>query len=292
MRIWDSAPEQTLTLLGRARGGFADATWVGPTRIAAAAPDGVRIYSTATRTLVRTLPVRGVRELAFDHGRLYGIAHGQIVDVLRNGSPVYAHATTLAVAGSRIMAGNGTRVFGHGRTFTVPGGVDRLALSSDRRLLATADADGTVRIFDVDRGTLLHVLHGHHGPVTDVAFSGDGKLLVSSGRDTRAILWNLASGRRRVLSGTFGTVSAVALSPDGRWVVTAGPISAGLWPASTGRLQFYLRGDTAALTAVAFSPDGGTILSASKDGTVRTYACTICGTLPALERVAERRLRG
>jgi WD40 repeat protein len=290
VRVWDSAPEQTLTLLGRARGGFTDATWLGPTRVAAAAPDGVRIYSTATRRLVRTLPVRGVQELAFDHGRLYGVAHGQIVDVLRNGSSVYRPATTLAVVGTRIMAGNGSHVFGHGHTFDVPGGVDRLALSPDRRLLATADADGTVRIFDVGRGRLLHVLRGHHGPVTDVVFSDDGKLLASSGRDTHAIVWNVATRRKRVLSGTFGTVSAVALSPDGRWVVTAGPISAGLWPTSTGRLEFFIRGDTAALTAVAFSPDGSTILSASKDGTLRTYACTICGTLPALERVAEQRL--
>jgi len=95
-----------------------------------------------------------------------------------------------------------------------------------------------------------------------------------------------------VLSGHFGTVGAVAFSPDGRWVVTAGPISAGLWPTPTGRLLFYLLGDTSALIGVAFSPDGSTILSTSRDHTVRTYACTVCGTLPALERVAEQRLRG
>jgi WD40 repeat protein len=292
VRVWDASPEQTLTLLGRARGGFTDATWLGPARVAAAAPDGVHIYSTATHRLLRIVPVRGVRELALDHGTLYGITSKGIVNVFQNGSVVYTHATTMAVVGTRIMAGQGDHVFGHGRTFDVPGGVVRVALSPDRHLLATADADGTTRLFDVDRGTLLHVFRGHHGPVTDVAFSDDGRLLATSGRDTRAIVWNIASRRERVLSGTFGTVAAVAFSPDGRWVVTAGPISAGLWPTSTGRLQFYLRGDTSALTAVAFSPDGGTILSASKDGTVRTYACTVCGTLPALERVAEQRLRG
>jgi WD40 repeat protein len=151
--------------------------------------------------------------------------------------------------------------------------------------------DGTARLFDVRRGRLLHVLHGHHGPVTDVAFSADGRLLATSGRDSRAIVWSVASGRKlHVLAGHFGTVAAVAFSPDGRWVVTAGPISAGLWPESTGRLLFYLRGDTRQVTAVAFSPDGGTILSASKDGTVRTYACAVCGALPELQREAERRL--
>jgi WD40 repeat protein len=249
------------------------------------------VYS--RHALLRVVHVRGVRELAVDRGTLYGVTSTGIVNVLLNGAPVYKDATTMAVVGTRIMAGRGTEVFGHGRTFRVPGGLVRLALSPDRRILATADADGTVRLFDVGSGRLMHVLRGHHAAVTDVAFSPDGTLLATSSRDTRAILWNVATGRRlRVLSGHFGTVAAVAFSPDGRWVVTAGPISAGLWPTSTGRLLFYLRGDTRALTAVAFSPDGGTILTASKDGTVRTYACTVCGTLPALERVAEQRLRG
>lgn len=291
VRLWDASPEQRLRVLGRAARGFTDATWLDRSRVAAAAADGVRLYSTTTRRLLKTVPVHGVRQLAFDHGTLYGVTSNGIVDVLRNGSSVYADATTVAVVGTRIMAGRGTHVFGHGRTFTVPGGVVRLALSTDRRLLATADADGTARIFDVDRGKLLHVLHGHHGPLTDVAFSPDGTLLATSSTDAHAILWNVATGRKlRVLAGHFGTVAAVAFSPDGRWVVTAGPISAGLWPTSTGRLLFYLRGDTGRLTAVAFSPGGGTILSASKDGTVRTYACAVCGGLPALERVAEERL--
>jgi WD40 repeat protein/DNA-binding MarR family transcriptional regulator len=291
VRLWDASSEQRLRVLGRARGGFSDAVWLGPSRVAAAAPDGVHVYS--RHALLRVVRVRGVRELAVDRGTLYGVTSTGIVNVLLNGAPVYKDATTMAVAGTRIMAGRGTEVFGHGRTFSVPGGVVRLALSPDRRILATADADGTVRLFDVGSGRLMHVLRGHHAAVTDVAFSPDGTLLATSSRDTRAILWNVATGRRlRVLSGHFGTVAAVAFSPDGRWVVTAGPISAGLWPTSTGRLLFYLRGDTRALTAVAFSPDGGTILTASKDGTVRTYACTVCGTLPALERVAEQRLRG
>jgi WD40 repeat protein len=289
IRLWDASPEQTLRVLGRARGGFSDAVWLDSSRIAAAAPDGVHLYS--TRRLLRIVHVRGVRELAVDRSTLYGVTPTGIVNVLLNGSPVYNDATTMAVVGTRIMAGRGTHVFGHGRTFTVPGGVDRLALSPDRRVLATADVDGTARLFDVGSGRLLHVLRGHHAAVTDVAFSPDGTLLATSSRDSRAIVWNVATGRRlRVLNGHFGTVAAVAFSPDGRWVVTAGPISAGLWPTATGRLLFYLRGDTRALTAVAFSPDGGTILSASKDGTVRTYACTVCGTLPALERVAEQRL--
>ena len=53
-----------------------------------------------------------------------------------------------------------------------------------------------------------------------------------------------------------------------------------------------LKSDTSALIGVAFSPDGSTILSTSRDHSVRTYACTVCGTLPALEGVAEQRLRG
>ena len=45
------------------------------------------------------------------------------------------------------------------------------------------------------------------------------------------------------------------------------------------------------LTSATFDPAGRRILTASVDGTVRTYACELCGGLDTLVPLAERRLR-
>jgi WD40 repeat protein len=298
VRLWDATPEQTLAVLGRASGGFADAAWAGRSLVVAAARDGVHVYDARTRRLLRVLAAPGVTSVVAAGGRVFAVTP-RGVDVFDVGSGrltrvVHVHVTALAVAPDGTLAlARGDRVRIGTRTLRVPGGVIRPAFAPDGRLLATADADGTVRLFDVRSGRLLHVLRGHRQAVTDVAFGAGGALLATSGRDSRVVLWDVATGRPvHVLRGHFGAVAAVAFSPDGRWVATAGPISAGLWPTATGRLLFFLRGDTGRLTSVSFASDGRRILTSSLDGTVRTYACDVCGDLSALERLAVQRLRG
>ena len=60
-------------------------------------------------------------------------------------------------------------------------------------------------------------------------------------------------------------------------MVTAGPTTAGLWPVASGLLLLYLRGHTEPLTSASFFPGGNRILTSSRDGTVRTYTCDVCG---------------
>jgi WD40 repeat protein len=174
-----------------------------------------------------------------------------------------------------------------------PDGVSRLAFSSDGVLLATADQDGTARVWDARTGDQRQVLPAAHLPLTNVAFSPDGRLLVTTGLGLKGVeTWNVQTGKLvHQLVGQFGTVSAAAFSPDGRWLVTAGPIAAGLWQRDSDHPFFYLRGDKkGGLTSVAFSPDGHLVLSSSKDGSVRLYRCEVCGSLRALMALAQRRL--
>jgi WD40 repeat protein len=67
-----------------------------------------------------------------------------------------------------------------------------------------------------------HTLSGHAGPVTCVAFSADGKRVVSGGSDRTARVWDTATGKELLtLRGFARPVRAVAFSPNGKQIVTA-----------------------------------------------------------------------
>jgi RNA polymerase sigma factor (sigma-70 family) len=66
-----------------------------------------------------------------------------------------------------------------------------LAFSPAGNHLATASADGAVRLWDVATGKSAADLKGAQGRVTALAFSADGKLLASGGIDTTVLLWKV-----------------------------------------------------------------------------------------------------
>ena len=119
----------------------------------------------------------------------------------------------------------------------------------------------------------------------------EGRLVATSGRDSDVWVYVVATGIGHPEQRTaFGTVAALDFDANGHWVVAAAPTSAIVWRTSTGHQLFHVRGHTARLTGISFSPNGPSILSSSRDGTIRTYTCSVCVDLPALVHLAEQRL--
>ena len=165
------------------------------------------------------------------------------------------------------------------------------SFSPDGSTIVTASAERTARLWSVRSGQSLHVLTGHHGALTSAVFSPNGKLVVTASRDHEARVWKVATGRTlQVLRAHYGSVSGASFSPDGRWIVTAGPGAAGLWRTGADANVALLFGSKYPLNSAVFSRDGRFILTAGVDGTVRMYRCEICGTLPDLVALAEKRL--
>ena len=177
------------------------------------------------------------------------------------------------------------------RTWPAPGGATAVAFSPDGRIAAVAGRDGVGRLWFTGTGRSFRILRAHTKALTDIVFSADGSKVATSGADADVRIWDVAGGNHfAVKRVAFGPVAAVSLDPTGRWVVGAAPISAIVWSAVTGRQLFYLRGHTALLTSAAFAPTGETVLTASTDGTVRTYTCEVCADRETLLHLAKVRL--
>ncbi|MFF9011403.1 trypsin-like peptidase domain-containing protein [Streptomyces sp. NPDC014870] len=161
----------------------------------------------------------------------------------------------------------------HRRLSDHTGEVRAVAYSPDRRTLATAGADRTIRLWDTVTGKSRTTLKGHSDGVNAVAFSPDGRTLATAGADRTIRLWDTDTGTARAtLEGHSQGVTSVAFSPDGRTLATAGADStARLWEASGGKALATLKGHTQGLTSVAFRPDGRTLATGGADKTVRLW---------------------
>uniref|UniRef100_A0A8C5M964 Neutral sphingomyelinase activation associated factor n=1 Tax=Leptobrachium leishanense TaxID=445787 RepID=A0A8C5M964_9ANUR len=62
-------------------------------------------------------------------------------------------------------------------------GVSAMHVSSENPLLVSGTKEGIVSIWDIPRATVLHQLPCHRGPIYAVAFSPDGRHVLSSGED-------------------------------------------------------------------------------------------------------------
>jgi WD40 repeat protein len=138
----------------------------------------------------------------------------------------------------------------------------------------------------------VRVLEGHSGGVNCVAFSPDGKQIVSSSDDQTIKIWDAETGVEiKTLAGHYSSIYSVAFSTDGKRIVSGSEDQIIVWDANTGiALQTLPVGS---LMCVAFSPDSKRIVSGGTNNTVNVWDVntgkelgTLKGHLSAVRSVA------
>ena len=170
-------------------------------------------------------------------------------------------------------------------TFTRAGS-GMAAFSPDGRLVAIPD-NNTVVVRDANTGEREdRIFQGHSAAVQSVAFSADGRRIVTASDDRTARVWDLQTGGQiAALTEHTAPVRSAVFSPDGlRVVSTQTPQRSGnvtivtsndsvalLWDALSGRVILRFEGDMVQLYDATFSPDGKRIVTASGDNTARIW---------------------
>ena len=143
--------------------------------------------------------------------------------------------------------------------------------------------DSTIRLWDAQTGGQVgNPLQGHTSSVWSVAFSPDGRHIVSGSSDSTIRLWDTQTGVQvgNPLQGHTDSVWSVAFSSDGNHIVSgSSDKTIQLWDAQTGeKVGNPLQGHTDSVRSVAFSPDGRHIVSGSSDSTIQLWDAHIGGT--------------
>jgi len=125
---------------------------------------------------------------------------------------------------------------------------------------------GTARVWEAQTGREIARM-SHNNAVVAVAFSPDGKYVVSGSFDGTVRVWETQTGHEVARKSYMS--NEVAFSPDGKYIISGGG-AAHVWEAQTGR-EIARMSHEGGVVAVAFSPDGRYVVSGGGDGTVRVW---------------------
>ncbi|KAI1783249.1 WD40 repeat-like protein [Ganoderma leucocontextum] len=136
-----------------------------------------------------------------------------------------------------------------------------LETSLHGQCVVTASDDGTIIVWDAERGTVVQEWFAHQRGVRAFALSPDGRRLVSAGgRGETLTVWDISNGVHQagVLDGHTKAVTACAWSPDGTLIASAsadGTVC--VWDAGTFEQRDLLDdpGHVSGFHRMQFSPD-------------------------------------
>ena len=152
-----------------------------------------------------------------------------------------------------------------------------VAFSPDNKKIATAGADRTIRIFEVETGKLAIQIEDHADWIFGVAWSPDGKRLASASRDKTAKVFDVEKKESLVtFPGHAQPVYTVSFAPDGKGIATGGEDNRiRIWnPDNDGKPIRDMGGFGGTVFKLRYASDGKSLVACSGDKTVSVFSAT------------------
>jgi WD40 repeat protein len=209
---WNVATGERMAPLDLALPGGRTSCLSPDARTLAVAPDGrepVKLWDTATGK---------------ERGRLQGsMAVGQSSLAFSTDNRTLATIRLDLRRGERVISLWDTESGKLRRQFSVPGrDAQDIELSPDGRILLTKRGP-VVSLWDTATGKRFANYAAHEDLVTSLAFTRDGRQLVSASYDGTIRLWDTSTGHQeRELTGDRWTVDHLALTPDSKAILSGG----------------------------------------------------------------------
>ena len=154
-----------------------------------------------------------------------------------------------------------------------------VAFSPDGQMLAhSGTGDNTIPIRDVQNGQLLRTITEHTDTVLSVAYSPDGRNLVSADWDGHIRIWDVATGALlKTIEGHKKGVPSFFYSSDGTTLISGSwDNTIRIWDVDTDKPLKTITANVTELenegvNAMSLSPDGGTIASATDEKVIRLW---------------------
>jgi WD40 repeat protein len=264
--LWDSANRRRVRVLKGHVAAVATIAVSGDDKVLASAleagvagigrDDTIKIWDPVTGQLVRSLTGRN---------------SGQSIGLSRDGTRLVSDSSSSTLSVWNVAQSEAQR------TITVPRESrfvpDRVALSSDGKLIAAGGRDNAIKLWDAGTGRELFTLTGHRKSIRELAFSPDNKLLASGSQDADIKIWSVATGQEvQTLTAHGEGVIALAISSDGEKLASGSQDRTILiWDIESGEPDAAYTGHHEWVNAVAFSPDGKKLASGSVDGEIRIW---------------------
>jgi WD40 repeat protein len=256
--IWDAATGKEIRRFSEGRDNVSCAIFSPDGRqVITGDTDSIKIWDSVTGKELRTLK-EGAQSLVFSHDGRYLLSGGF-------GSITLWGAAT----GERIRTFQGKVDEASSDVHALS--ANAVAISSDGRTAVSGGEYGFLRIWDVSTGKELKKIKAHQKNVRSVAFSRNGRYILTAGDEDKTVkLWEASTGKlRRTLKGHSERVESVAFSPDDRFALSGSDRTIRIWDISTGKGIKAFVGETdedQSQGIASFSPDGKTILAGGSGG--------------------------